>query len=268
MICSTLGYSRQGFYKHGKQAKAEIAREMKILEFVRLQRQTQSKAGVRKLYHMLLATNDPDLVIGRDRLFTLLRAYNLLVVRKRRYTRTTDSFHNLPIFPNLLEGYVTRRSNQAWVVDITYLNTCEGFVYLFLVSDLHSRKIISHVVADSLNTENACLAINQALKTVKKGNNIIHHSDHGSQYCSKMYQEILNRNKMQCSMTGRNRCYDNAVAERINGILKQEFGLKQTFVDLEIAQEAVNDAIYIYNNIRLHTVHGYKTPQSVYRATA
>ena len=268
MICSAYGYTRQGYYKHLKQAEAEQAREAVILEFVRLARQQQPRAGVRKLYHMLIKTGDPGLVIGRDKLFELLRAHNLLVNPKRRFIRTTDPDHKLPVFPNLLDGYVTNGANQAWVVDITYLNTCRGFAYLFLVSDLHSRKIISHVVSGSLKAEHACRALEQALLSVRKADHIIHHSDHGSQYCSHIYREILNRNKMRCSMTGPGKCYDNAVAERIIGILKQEFGLKRTFPDLKTAEAAVKDAVYIYNNIRLHAALGYETPQSVYGAAA
>lgn len=268
MICSVYGRTRQGYYKHQRQADEKWRRQQIVLKSVRKIRNRQKKAGVRKIQKMLVNMIDPDLVPGRDKLYELLRNNGLLVKSKRKRINTTDFDHDMPIYPNLLEGFTPTGINQAWVVDITYLNTCRGFVYLFLVTDLHSRKIISHVVADNLKAENACLALNKALKTVSDPSGIIHHSDHGSQYCSKAYQKILNTNNLKCSMTGPNRCYDNAVAERINGILKQEFGLGKTFINIKIAIEAAMDAIYIYNTERLHVSLGYKTPESVYREAA
>jgi len=268
VICSTYCRTRQGFYKRQRQANATRKRQQWVLKNVRLIRIKQQKAGVRKLQKMLKDMDDPNLVIGRDKLFDLLRANGLLVKSKRKRINTTDFNHDMPVYPNLLENFASTGINQAWVVDITYLNTCKGFVYLFLVTDLHSRKIISHVVADNLKAENACLALNKALQTVSDPSGIIHHSDHGSQYCSKVYQNILAKNNLKCSMTGPNRCYDNAVAERVNGILKQEFGLDKVFPNIKIAAEAAKDAVKIYNSERLHVSLGYKTPESVYRAAA
>lgn len=264
MICSTLGYSRQAFYKHKQIEELELARNERILDFVAMVRKEQPRAGGRKLLRMLSNLNDPDLVIGRDKFFGLLEAHNLLISRKKRGIRTSVPDFDRPIFPNLLDGYVSSRINQAWVVDITYLNTCKGFAYLFLLSDLHSRKILGYTLAEDMKADNACLVLQKALQTVSDPSQIIHHSDHGSQYSSKAYQKILNDNKLSCSMTGPNRCYDNAVAERINGILKQEFGLGMTFPDIRIAREAVTDAIMIYNAKRLHVSLGYQTPDSVY----
>lgn len=268
MICSTYGRTRQGYYKHQRLAQANWKRRQWVLENVRKIRKKQPKAGARKLHKMFKNMDDPTLVVGRDELFDLLRDNGMLVKYKRKRTNTTDFDHDMLIYPNLLEGYITTCSNQAWVVDITYLNTCNGFVYLFLVTDLHSRKIISHVVADNLKGENACLALNKALQTVSDPSGIIHHSDHGSQYCSNAYQKILNTNKLKCSMTGPNRCYDNAVAERVNGILKQEFGLDKVFPNIKIAVEAAKDAIQIYNTERLHVSLKYRTPEATYNDAA
>lgn len=243
-------------------------KQRKILEFVDKVRLRQRWVGTRKLHRMMRLSGDEDLKIGRDRLFELLANPNRLIKRKRRHISTTNFKHDKPIYPNLLEGLETERINQAWVVDITYLNTCEGFAYLFLLTDLHSRRILAHAVADNMKTENACLVLEKALTTVYGEIDLIHHSDHGSQYCSDAYQSILNTNKIRCSMTGQNRCYDNAVAERMNGILKQEFGLNKTFVSVSIAREAAREAIDIYNNERLHVSLGYRTPESVYHRAA
>jgi transposase InsO family protein len=268
VICSAYGRTRQGFYKHQRQARVACTRQILVLENVRKIRNRQKKVGTRKLHRMLNAMGDANLAVSRDKLFELLRRNDLLVKTRRKQIKTTDFNHDMPIYPNLLEAYIPTGVNQAWVVDITYLTTCKGFAYLFLTTDLYSRKIISHVVADNLKAENACLVLNKALQTVGDPCNIIHHSDHGSQYCSKAYQNILIDNNLKHSMTGLNRCYDNAVAERVNGILKQEFGLDKTFPDIKIAMAATKDAIHIYNTERLHVSLGYKTPDSVYLAAA
>lgn len=217
---------------------------------------------------MMIYSKDPELKIGRDRLFDLLGNQNLLLKRRRRHVATTDFRHDRPVYPNLLEGTEISRINQVWLVDITYLNTCQGFVYLFILTDLHSRKIISYHLSDNLKAVNACQVLRKALESVDGDIDLIHHSDHGSQYCSSSYQTILQDNNVRCSMTGKNRCYDNAVAERINGILKQEFSLNRTFPSIKIAREAVKDAIFIYNHERLHVSLGYQTPESVYSNAA
>jgi transposase InsO family protein len=204
------------------------------------------------------------LKIGRDYLFKLLAKYDLLVKRKLRFTRTTDSGRKPVTYPNILIEKEISRVNEAWVVDITYLNTCSGFVYLYLITDRYSRKIISHVVADSLKAKHACSALLKAISTVNNPEGIIHHSDHGSQYCSEEYQKILAAHNMICSMTGAAHCYDNAVAERVNGILKQEFGLSKVMPSMKVAQQLASDSIKIYNSKRLHKALLYKTPDAVY----
>jgi putative transposase len=268
LICATFGYTRQGYYKHMKQTSIRERRKTKIIDFVNLSRRRQCRVGTRKLQRMMQNTNDPELVISRDKLFELLREEGLLVNARRRFTHTTDYRHNYTIYENQLNQFVPTAINQAWVVDITYLATCNGFLYLYLLTDLHSRKIISYAVSDNLRAETACSVLTNALNTVKDASNIIHHSDHGSQYCSKSYQDILDKHQIKCSMTGRNRCYDNAVAERVNGILKTELGLSKVFRSIEIAKEAVNEAIRIYNHERLHTSLGYNTPDAVHRSAA
>lgn len=234
----------------------------KVLEI----REVMPNLGTRKLLNMLQALGDKRLKIGRDYLFFLLWKRGLLVKRKRRFIVTSLSKHTLKIYPNLLPETNITRINQVWVSDITYLRTFNGFAYLFLITDYYSRKIVGYYVSDSLATDGACLAFEQARSKVKSIEGLIHHSDHGIQYCSSKYTEILARHKVQISMTGDNHCYDNAIAERVNGILKNEFALGMMIGNLKLAREATADAINIYNTKRPHLALKYQTPETVYVA--
>lgn len=262
----TFGYTRQAFYKHQRIEENRRERDLEVLKLVHNIREDQEKVGTRKLHSMLNKMENKNIKIGRDYLLELLAMNNMLVKRKRKFTRTTDSGHIHTTYPNLLKDMIIDGVNQAWVVDITYLNTCSGFAYLYLVTDRYSRRIISHVVSDSLEAKHACTALSKALSSVQNPEGIIHHSDHGSQYCSKQYQKILSGNNMIGSMTGSNRCYDNAVAERVNGILKQEFRLSRVLASVKVAEELAAWAINIYNSKRLHMALKYKTPNEVHFA--
>lgn len=242
------------------------ARDEIIIEQVKAMKIRQPKVGGKKIHRMLLNLSMPELQVGRDYLFRLLQERKMLVKMKRRYVRTTDTDHQLRIYPNLMADRVINKPNQAWVVDITYIRTYEGFAYLFLVTDYYSRKILSHIVSDTLHADGANQALIKAIRLAAPPAGLIHHSDHGSQYCSKAYQKLLAQNNMQASMTGPNHCYDNAVAERVNGILKQEFGLGKLLPNHAVARQAVADAIRIYNCERLHLSLNYRTPESVYAA--
>lgn len=223
-------------------------------------------AGVRKLQKMLA---NPDyglpIIIGRDRLFDLLRKTNLLSKLYKRYKKTTISKHQLPTHPNLIKDIKVTAVNGVWVSDITYIRLPAGkFCYLFLVSDLYSRKILGYALKESLASEGAEQALRMALSFAKPQSGFIHHSDHGIQYCCKSYIAALEKQGARISMTGDNHCYDNAVAERINGILKQEYGLGQVLPSLDAANLLVTDGIKIYNSERLHASLGYNTPNKIY----
>jgi transposase InsO family protein len=259
-ICGIFGYTRQGYYKHLKIQSERAIRDEEVLKVVKLIRLRQAKIGGKKLHKMI----QPDIKIGRDYLFSLLQSQGLLVKTKRKFTKTTISGSLKVKHPNLIKHAELTHTNQAWVVDITFINTCNGFVYLYLVTDLYSRKIIAHHVADNLHAKTACIALKAALTTTKTPKDIIHHSDQGIQYMSKQYQDILQSNSMLCSTTGKDHCYDNAVAERVNGILKHEFGLSQTMPSLKVAREMADEAVSIYNNERIHASLGYQTPASMY----
>jgi len=206
------------------------------------------------------------LEIGRDRLFKILRDNNLLIKRKKSYHQTTNSKHNLPNYPNLLKSMEISYVNQVWVCDITYLQLPKGkFCYLFLVTDYFSRKIIGYTLKNSLSADGAIEALKMAIRHAKPAAGFIHHSDHGVQYCCKAYTDLLQKHQAQISMTGENHCYDNAVAERVNGILKQEFGLGSMLASIDAALSLTRQAVILYNTIRLHTSHGYLTPETIYQ---
>ena len=246
--------------------EVQQARDELAIEQVKAIRMKQPRVGGKKIHRMLLNLCMPELKIGRDYLFGLLQERNMLAKVKKRYIRTTDSSHKLSKYPNLMANVTITKPNQAWVVDITYLRTYEGFAYLFLVTDYYSRKILSHLVSDTLHAGGAIKALKKALRLATPPAGLIHHSDHGCQYYSKDYQKLLEENNLLVSMTGPNHCYDNAVAERINGILKQEFGLGKLLPDHAVARQAVEEAINIYNCERLHLSLNYRTPEFVYAA--
>ena len=160
------------------------------------------------------------------------------------------------------------RSNQVWVSDITYIRTIKGFCYLALITDMHSRKIVGYDLSDSLELKGCVRALNKAIYQAKNIIKLIHHSDRGIQYCSNVYTQILKRKKINISMTEENHCYENAIAERVNGILKDEFYLDQTFDNLAHAKKAAKNAINLYNQVRLHLSLDYKTPNMVYKLSA
>jgi transposase InsO family protein len=207
--------------------------------------------------------------LGRDRLFELLRAQRLLVSRQRAYHKTTDSHHRFRRHPNLLKPgpgqVVAQRPEQVWVADITYLPTQDGVAYLSLVTDAYSRKIVGHHVHDTLQTTGVEQAFKMALLQRHTQGPLVHHSDRGIQYCSHAYQQLHARHGVRCSMTDGYDCYQNALAERVNGILKTEFLLKRP-KDLEQARQMVRESIAIYNTERPHMALKYKTPDAVHRA--
>lgn len=231
----------------------------------------QPRLGTRKLHHLLSKPlAQAQCALGRDAMFDVLREAHMLVLPKRAYHKTTDSHHRFRRHPNLLKdgpGQVrATASEQVWVADITYLPTDKGFVYLSLVTDAWSRKIVGHYVHDSLQTEQVSQAFKSALRTRQTRQALIHHSDRGIQYCSTEYQEIHRRHGVVCSMTDGYDCYQNALAERVNGILKMEFLLHRP-TDLAQARRMVQQSVQIYNQERPHQSLKLKTPDEVHRAS-
>lgn len=238
-----------------------------IVQMVQGVRARMPRIGGKKLYFMLKEDlMKLDKKTGRDKFFNILRDNELLVQRKRNYARTTDSYHRFNVYNNLLKSRLLSRSNECWVADITYLRTMRGFVYLFLLTDAFSRKIVGWSLSHSLSIEGGIEALKMALKQRGKSLNLIHHSDRGIQYCSKEYVALLKENGIDISMTEENHCYENSLAERVNGILKDEFLLDETFKDSSLCAQAVKEAVSIYNYERPHLSLNYKTPQTVHQA--
>ena len=239
--------------------------ERKVISIVKQKRKSLPREGVRKLIRSL----DKDfeaahLKVGRDTLFNILRKHNMLTLRKKHTTKTTNSMHRFYKYKNIIKDIEVSRPNQVWVSDITYIRTVKGFCYLALITDMHSRKVVGYDLSNSLELKGCIRALNKALYQARELKGLIHHSDRGIQYCSNTYTQILKRNHIGISMTEENHCYENALAERVNGILKDEFYLDQTFTDLAHAKRAAKNAIKLYNEIRLHLSLDYQTPNSVH----
>lgn len=266
-----MGISRQAHYQWQRRRADDETKHERVLELVQGKRLHQPRLGTRKLHHLIRPTLAAEgLGIGRDALFNLLRWNRLLVQPRRAYHKTTDSHHRFRRHPNLLktgpEQVCAQASEQVWVADITYLPTRERCAYLSLVTDVYSRKIVGFHVHDSLHTAEVSQALMMALKGRRGNQPLVHHSDRGVQYCSNEYQAIHRQHGLICSMTDGYDCYQNALAERVNGILKHEF-LLQLPEDLEQARRMVSQSVSIYNTERPHCSLQLKTPDEVHRAS-
>lgn len=256
---------RQNYYKAHKIRRRKEVDEDLVEQLVRAERAEQPRLGGRKLYFMLKPELEAaDVSLGRDRFFEVLRDNDLLLEPLPSVPHTTNSRHSLGIFPNIIKELEVTRSNQVWVSDITYVRTTEGFIYLSLITDKYSRKIVGYWAGDTLETEGCLKALDRALKGKPEEARIIHHSDRGCQYCSHLYVNKLREEGIGISMTEEKHCSENALAERVNGILKQEYWLGSVFQSKEQAYEAVDEAVHLYNNRRPHTSLDYRTPQEVH----
>lgn len=195
-----------------------------------------------------------------------MRVEGLLIKRRRKYVRTTNSEHGFKTYDNKIKGIEITRPNQVWVSDITYVASWEGFMYLALITDLYSRKIVGYDISDSLEAEGCRRALNRALSRLSDTKGIIHHSDRGIQYCCREYINVLKKNNVEISMAAKGDCYENAVAERVNGILKGEYELGGKFKSKSMAVKATREAINLYNTRRLHSSINFKTPDEKYAA--
>lgn len=264
-VCLCYGMTRDTFYKYRKRAIKRKSTEEKIVELVQSQRREQPRIGTRKLLFSIADQLTLEHIkVGRDRMFDILRNNKMLVKRKKVYTKTTNSFHRFYKYKNLIKELEITKPNQVWVADITYLRTQNGFCYLALLTDLFSRRIVGYDVSNTLELAGCTRAFKLALVKAQPGSNVIHHSDRGIQYCSNQYVELLLKKGFQISMTEENHCYENAVAERVNGVLKDEFFLDQVFFNLEHAKMATKNAIEIYNNKRFHLSLQMKTPNMAF----
>jgi putative transposase len=221
-----------------------------------------TRVGSKKTYHLI----KPELVrldikCGRDKLNDILRSEGMHIKRKKNYLRTTNSYHRFYKYPNLIKDLDINRPEQVWASDITYLRTTQGWLYLSLITDVYSKQIVGYQLSDNLKTINCINALKTAIKNRKYPDRpLIHHSDRGFQYCSPDYIETLEKNNIRISMTTKHDPYENAVAERINGTLKNEFDLGDRLPDQKNAERELNKAVWIYNNLRPHESCYYLTP--------
>jgi transposase InsO family protein len=267
-LCGLFGKTRQAFYDQGWRSSDEQMQEAFIVSRIQTIRQQAEGIGGVQLHNMLKQElRMHNIYIGRDNFYVLLRKHNLLIKRRRRYAVTTNSNHPYYKWSDLTANLVVTGTEQLWVSDITYLRTGNSFVYLSLVTDAYSRKIVGYHVSQHLKAQGCIIALNKAidgLAEAKEKRKLIHHSDRGIQYCCTAYVAILQNNNIGISMTQSGSPYDNAIAERLNGILKHQFGLNKVFKHYGAAVTAVCSAIDAYNCLRPHRSISNLTPQQAH----
>jgi putative transposase len=262
--------TRQNYYarrrvRERRQIDADLVERLVIGE-----RQQQPRIGTRKLHKLFKKTLlDAGVKMGRDRMFEVLRERELLVpARVAEFPRTTHSSHSLPVFRNEIKDLKVTKPNEVWVGDLTYIRTEEGFVYLALLTDKMSRKIVGYDCGDTLEVEGAVRALEGALRQLPADARPIHHSDRGSQYCCHAYVDRLQESGLGISMTESDHCAENALAERMNGILKTEYCLGRSFRTKAAARLAVDQAVHLYNTRRPHTALEFRVPAEVHSFAA
>ena len=262
VLCSLSGYSRQAYYQHLHAVQKEaLQTELIIQQVVRI-RKTQKRVGTRKLLLMMdRFFKEHHILMGRDAFFELLRDYGLLIRKTRRSKpKTTWSDHWLRKYPNLIRAFIPTAANQLWVSDITYIHLSGSFAYLSLITDAYSRKVVGFCLCENLSAQGCISAMRMAISNNKAGlRKLTHHSDRGVQYCSAQYVGMLAASNIQISMSENGDPLENAIAERVNGILKEEL-LEAVYPSFREAQKAVATAISTYNFQRLHSSIDMLTP--------
>lgn len=260
--------SRQSFYQHHWQLESTELELQLIIRQVMLIREDHPKLGTRKLHEKLQPFMlEHNINIGRDALFDLLKANQLLVRKRKRKITTTMSYHRFHKYPNLIKGKEIEAPNKLYVSDITYWKIISGFVYVSFITDVYSHKIVGYQVAETMEAIESIKALRMALEPLSKEQmqQLIHHSDRGVQYCSTEYVKLLQDNEVKISMTESSEPTDNAVAERLNGILKNEYLQFYKVENIEEAKIKLKRAIELYNNDRPHMSIGNLTPEVVHQ---
>jgi transposase InsO family protein len=266
VICRLLGRTRQAYHKRNRSEERESARNDLVIQEVVRVREAQKRIGVRKLYHVLGSfMREHAIVMGRDAFFDLLRE-NSLLVRKRRAKKPRTTFASpWKRYPNLIREFVPTGANQVWVSDITYVRVGEGFGYLSLITDAYSRKIVGYSLYRDLSARGCVEALRMALRDNREREGLIHHSDRGLQYSSAAYMKVLGR-KIRVSMTEKSDPLENAIAERVNGILKDEL-LEKRFGSFDEAHKKIDEAVSVYNHLRPHLSIDMLTPAEAHTRT-
>ena len=259
----------QNYYKARKVRRRKQVDQRLVKRLVDAERALQPRLGGLKLHSMLRNDLEAEGVyLGRDRFFEVLRNQALLLEPLPKAPRTTNSAHSLPVFTNLIKDMELTAPNQVWVSDITYIRTREDFAYLSLITDKYSRKVVGYHLGRTLEARDALKALNMALVNLPDDSRPIHHSDRGSQYCCHEYVKRLKGQDMAISMTQEDHCAENAMAERMNGILKQEYFLNYEFRTVAQARKAIDEAVHLYNTRRPHRSLQLRTPEQVHKRAA
>jgi putative transposase len=266
-LCTLLGYTRQAFYGQQQYRLQQKCESELIIQQVQKHRLLQPRLGTRKLVVLLHDfITEHHIKLGRDGLFELLREHQLLIRRRKRTIQTTFSKHWYQKYPNLIKQYEPLAPNLLWVSDITYIILKDGFAYLSLITDAYSRRIIGFYLSETLEAIGCINALSMAIASCPDCSKLTHHSDRGVQYCSLNYVELLKSNLIKISMTENGDPLENAIAERVNGILKEEL-LERKYPDFKAAQQGVPKAIVIYNSLRPHSSCDMLTPQMAHLQT-
>lgn len=272
-MCYEFGYTKQAYYKQLKVNENTVVKEDIVVGLIKKKREIWKRGSGRNLHQSLKQElQSHNIKLGRDKFFDVLRANHLLIKSKRCRTKTTCSYHHFNRYSNLIENAVPLRANQIWVSDITYvwLKEKDTFCYLSLITDLYSRKIVGHCVHEDLSVKGCIEALQIAIKQRKnKANDLIHHSDRGVQYCCHAYNKILLKHNINISMTQSGDPLENAVAERINKTIKEEFSdeRQMNFATIKLAKENIKGFIEFYNNQRPHRSINWLTPSQAYQQT-
>lgn len=259
--CKLFGKSRQGFYEQKNEQNNKGLQDALVLKLVAEIRDDLPRCGTDKLHFMLQRSfADHRIKLGRDGLYDLLGRYGLLIRHRKRKPYTTNSHHRYKKYPNLIKEMVLTQAGMLWVSDITYLRIASEFAYLSIITDAYSHKIVGYKLHKTLHAQGAIDALIMADKDERKTDKLIHHSDRGIQYCCNDYVQMIAHCNIQLSMTEKGDPYENAIAERVNGILKYEHGLKETFGSFNEAKNAADDAVKKYNGLRIHDSCSRLTP--------
>lgn len=259
-----MGYSAQAYHKKQNKNITRSYQEELILKQIDAIRKYQPRCGGRKLFIMLQPfLQQHKIAIGRDLFFELLRRNKLLVRRVKRSVHTTNSKHHFRRYPNLVKDFTPLKAHEMWVADITYIPLKNRFAYLFLITDAYSRKIVGHYVSDDMKVSSATMALRKALAQKPPETIVIHHSDRGIQYCSSAYVQLLQQHHAHISMTQNGDPYENAIAERVNGILKSEL-ISRYYDNIDVASIHIARCITIYNYKRRHSSLNWQIPHEVH----
>lgn len=259
-----IGISRQRYYKNKYRAVAKMKQSRRVIDLVKAIRLELPRLGTRKLYYILRAKLNA-IGVGRDKLFRILKSNHLLIRPKKSYHITTNSHHRFKKHKNKIEDLEITYPEQVFVSDITYLGSRSAPMYLSLVTDAYSKKIMGYDVSTSLHTIGSLNALKMAIKNrIYQQQEVIHHSDRGLQYCSDAYQGVLSKNKIICSMTEKYDPYQNAIAERVNGIIKQEFINDLIIKDIGLMKLLIKNSVELYNKKRPHSSCQLLTPHQMH----